>query len=164
MSKKLVSDRTPEDMARLKAAMDIPDEPGEDDEFPWDGPEVQRDASGNILRRPLGEFRTAILASLSQHKMTRYELWKKARVHCSTLTASAVYEYLRGTREIKSEYMEALMAAAMLKIVNRGGSSSSGAGPEKGSQSSTTASGKGKPPARSADSTQARAAVKTSKR
>jgi hypothetical protein len=122
MAKKSASDRTPEDMARLRAAMDIPDEPGEDDEFPWDGPEVQRDASGNILRRPLGQLRAAILASLGHHKMTRYELWRKARAYCDTLAASAVYEYLRGTREIKSEYMEALMKAAKLQVVTLGGS------------------------------------------
>jgi hypothetical protein len=164
MSKKSVSDRTPEDMARLKAAMDIPDEPGEDDEFPWDGPEVQRDASGKILRQPLGQLRTAILASLDDYRMTRYQLWKNAHAHCGTLTASAVYEYLRGTREIKSEYLEALLEAAKLKIVRMGGSSSGGAGPKKGPQSSSTEGGKGKAAARSADSTQARAAAKASKR
>ena len=136
---------TPEDMARLEAAMDIPVEPGEDDEFPWDGPEVQRDASGKIPRQPLGQLRTAILASLSYHKMTRYELWKKANAYCSTLTASAVYEYLRGTREIKSEYVEALMKAAMLKVVKQGGSSSSKVGPKKGTQSKSTADGEGTP-------------------
>jgi hypothetical protein len=119
MSKQSASGRTPEDMARLRAAMDIPDEPGEDDEFPWDGPEVQRDASGKILKRPLGKLRTAILNSLDHHQMTRYELWKKAHAYCHTLTASAVYEYLRGTREIKSEYVEALMEAVKLKIVNQ---------------------------------------------
>jgi hypothetical protein len=122
MSKKSASGRTPEDMARLKAAMDIPDEPGEDDEFPWGGPEVQRDASGRILKRPLGRLRAAILAALDDHQMTRYELWKKAHAHCHTLTASAVYEYLRGTREIKSEYVEALMEAAKLEVVKQGGS------------------------------------------
>jgi hypothetical protein len=155
---------TAEDMARLEAAMDIPVESGEDDEFPWDGPEVQRDASGRILRQPLGQLREAILASLDDYRMTRYQLWKNAHAHCGTLTASAVYEYLRGTRNIGSEYVEALLEAAKLKVVRMGASSSGGAGPKKGPPSSSTASGKGETPARSADSTQAHAALKASKR
>jgi hypothetical protein len=151
---------TAEDMARLEAAMDIPVEAGEDDEFPWEGPEVQRDTSGKILRQPLGQLRTAILAALDDSRMTRYELWKKAHAHCGTLTASAVYEYLRGTREIKSEYLEALLEAARLKVVKMGGSSSGGVGAKKGPPSSSTASGKGKTPARSNQD----AGVKPSKR
>ncbi len=51
--------------------------------------------------------------------MTRYELWKKARAHCGTLSRSAVYEYLRGVRDIGVEYAEALMTAANLKIVGQ---------------------------------------------
>ena len=115
--------RTPEDMARLKAAMDIPVEPSEDLESSLPiGPEVRRDASGRIMKRSLGQLRAAILAALDHHEMTRYELWKKAHAHCDSLSASAVYEYLRGEREIGSEYMEALMEAARLKVVAQGGS------------------------------------------
>ena len=52
--------------------------------------------------------------------MTRYELWKKARAHCGTLSRSAVYEYLRGVRDIGVEYAEALMMAAELQVVGKG--------------------------------------------
>jgi hypothetical protein len=115
--------RTPRDMARLKAAMDLPVEPSEDLESnQLGGPEVRRDASGQILKRPLGQLRAAILASLDHHQMTRYELWKKAHALCDSLSASAVYEYLRGDRELGSEYMEALIEAARLKVVNQDGS------------------------------------------
>ena len=48
--------------------------------------------------------------------MTRYELWKSAREHCATLPQSAVYEYLRGQREIGLPYAEALMAAVGLGV------------------------------------------------
>ncbi len=115
--------RTPRDMARLKAAMDIPVEPSEGlESSQLAGPGVRRDASGKILKRPLGLLRTAILAALDRHEMTRYELWKKAHARCESLSASAVYEYLRGDREIGSEYLEALIEAARLKIINQGGS------------------------------------------
>ena len=55
--------------------------------------------------------------------MTRYQLWKKAHAHCETLSASAVYDYLRGVRDIGIEYAEALMEAANLKVIGRGRSS-----------------------------------------
>ena len=60
------------------------------------------------------------MESLDDHGMTRYELWKKARDHCGTLSRSAVYEYLRGSRDIGVEYAEALMMAASLKVVGQG--------------------------------------------
>jgi hypothetical protein len=101
--------------------MDIPVESSEELESGrLVGPEVRRDATGRILKRPLGLLRAAILASLDLHKMTRYELWKKAHARCESLSASAVYEYLRGDREIGSEYMEALIEAAKLEVVNLG--------------------------------------------
>ena len=115
-----IPERTPQDMARLRAAMDIPVELSEDLESSQPlGPEVRRDASGRIVKRPLGQLRAAILAALDHHQMTRYELWKKAHARCDSLSASAVYEYLRGEREIGSEYMEALIEAARLKVVDR---------------------------------------------
>jgi hypothetical protein len=110
---------TTQDVARLRKTMrravqtdDIPELKGTE-------PPVQRDASGNLPRRPLGPVRRAILESLDDHGMTRYELWKKARAHCGTLSRSAVYEYLRGVRDIGIESAEALMMAANLKVVGQ---------------------------------------------
>ena len=121
MSADEIPARTPRDMARLKAAMNIPVEPSEDLEpSQLVGPEVRRDASGRIVKRPLGLLRAAILAALDRHQMTRYAFWKKAHARCESLSASAVYEYLRGDREIGSEYLEALIEAASLKVVNQG--------------------------------------------
>ncbi|HZW34118.1 MAG TPA: hypothetical protein VFF52_25565 [Isosphaeraceae bacterium] len=112
--------RTTQDRDRLEAAMRIPVKPSEEREYHQLGPAVRRDASGQIVRPPLGPVRRAILAALDRHQMTRYELWKKAHARCATLSASAVYEYLRGTRNIGSEYVETLIEAARLKIVERG--------------------------------------------
>ena len=51
--------------------------------------------------------------------MTRYELWQAARVHCPRLPASAVYEFLRGQREIGLPYAEAILEAAGLVVAPR---------------------------------------------
>ena len=81
---------------------------------------VCRDASGNSPGQQPGQVRRAILESLDEHGTTRDELWKKARDHCATLSRSAVYEYLRGVRDIGVVYAEALMMAANLKVVGKG--------------------------------------------
>jgi len=80
------------------------------------GARVERDASGELQEKPLGKIREAILSSLGSHQMTRYELWKKARAIRPTLSESAVYEYLRGQRDIGVASAEAMMAAAKLKV------------------------------------------------
>jgi hypothetical protein len=113
--------RLRETMRRTVRTVDIPELKGT--EAP-----VHRDASGNLPIRRLGPVRRAILESLDDHGMTRYELWKKARAHCRTLSRSAVYEYLRGARDIGLEYAEALMMAANLKIVAQSRNRRKGAG------------------------------------
>jgi hypothetical protein len=119
MSADEIPERTGKDLDRLKAAMRIPSRPLEDQESKNVGPRVQRTPSGDLPQHPLGRVRQAILKSLDRHKMTRYKLWKKARTYCDSLPVAAVYEYLRGTRNIGSEYVEALLLAAKLKVVER---------------------------------------------
>jgi hypothetical protein len=103
---------TAQDLARLRETMRRPVQTDEIPELRGTEAPVCRDGSGNLPGRKLGPVRRAILESLDDHGMTRYELWKKARVHCGTLSRSAVYEYLRGVRDIGVEYAEALMRAA----------------------------------------------------
>jgi hypothetical protein len=110
---------TAQDVARLKETMRRPVQTDDIPELKGTEPPVYRDASGNLPRRQLGPVRRAILESLDDHGMTRYELWKKARAHCGTLSRSAVYEYLRGVRDIGIESAEALMMAANLKVVGQ---------------------------------------------
>lgn len=106
-------------MRRAVHTDDIPELMG--DEAP-----VVRDPASRLPKARLGPVRKAILESLDEHGMTRYALWKKARVHCATLSRSAVYEYLRGDRGIGIEYAEALMTAANLKVVAQGSNKEKG--------------------------------------
>jgi hypothetical protein len=73
---------------------------------------VVRDEDGRLPSPAKGMILRAILAQLGRRDMTRYELWKRARAHCPTISESAVYEYLRGQRQIGVAYVEALMRAA----------------------------------------------------
>jgi hypothetical protein len=124
------------DLARLRETMQRPVQTDDIPELKGTEPPVRRDASGKLPKREreLGPVRRAILESLDDHGMTRHALWKKARGHCGTLSRSAVYEYLRGARDIGVEYAEALMMAADLKVVAQGRLSSKGprAGHSKG--------------------------------
>jgi hypothetical protein len=108
---------TAQDVARLRKSMRHPIQTDDIPELKGTEPRVHRDASRNLPTRRLGPVRQAILESLDDHGMTRYELWKKARAHSGTLSRSAVYEYLRGVRDIGIESAEALMTAANLKVV-----------------------------------------------
>jgi hypothetical protein len=118
-----IPEPTRQDLERLEAVMRIPVRASEAEQSKDIGPIVRRKASGELPKRPLGPVRRAILAALDHHGMTRYQLWKKAHAHCGTLSASAVYDYLRGARDIGIEYAEALMEAANLKVVGRARSS-----------------------------------------
>jgi len=109
-----------QDLARLRQTMRRPVQTNDIPELKGTEARVCRDAFGNLPRRKFGSVRRAILESLDDHGMTRYELWKKARAHCGTLSRSAVYEYLRGVRDIGVEYAEALMMAANLTVVGQG--------------------------------------------
>ncbi|HEX2687411.1 MAG TPA: hypothetical protein VHN14_12380 [Kofleriaceae bacterium] len=68
---------------------------------------------------PGSAIRDAIRRELGRRQITRYELWKRARVHWPTLSESAVYEFLRGERQIGLEYVEALLAAVDLEVRRR---------------------------------------------
>jgi hypothetical protein len=107
---------TPDDLARLKTAMDHPIDTSEIPEIKKLGPRVQRDSSGNLQKNPLGVIRQAILSALGRSQMTRYELWKRAHAVQPTLSQSGVYEYLRGQRDIGVTNAEALMAAAGVMV------------------------------------------------
>lgn len=104
-------------LARLRSALEGPIDTAEIPEAKGAPSRVPRDASGRLAtkERP-SPIREAILKELGRRQMTRYELWKAARDHCTTLPQSAVYEYLRGQREIGLPYAEALMAAVGLGV------------------------------------------------
>ncbi len=77
---------------------------------------LKRDSSGNLPVRK-SVIRDAILEELSHREMTPYRLWQEARVHCPTLSQSAVHEFIKGRRQLELPYAEALMAAVQLRVV-----------------------------------------------
>jgi len=80
---------------------------------------ARRSPDGRPIVPPRSAIRDAILRELGRRQITRYELWKRARVYGPTLSESAVYEFLRGERQIGLEYVEALLAAVGLKVRRR---------------------------------------------
>jgi len=77
---------------------------------------ARRTADGKLVAAPESAIRDAIRRELGRREITRYDLWKRARAHCPTLPESAVYEFLRGQRQIGLEYVEALLAAVELEV------------------------------------------------
>jgi hypothetical protein len=105
---------TPEAIARLESIdedsidhSDIPDQSSAD--------RLIRDESGRLPRRSV--IRDAVAGVMAERHLTTYALWKEARVHCPTISESAVGEFLKGQRQIGLDYAEALMAAAGLSLV-----------------------------------------------
>jgi hypothetical protein len=105
-----------EELDRLEVAMNRPINTSDIPETTKLGRRVKRDASGRLQTRPLGKIREAILDALDHRQMTRYRLWQKAHALHPTLSQSAVYEYLRGQRDIGVSNVEALIAAAGVKV------------------------------------------------
>ena len=132
---------TPEHLGHLLAAMNQPIDTSEIPESTGPSHRLKRDADGRLPKRKESPLRSAILEGLRRRGMTRYQLWQEARAHCETLTTSAVYEYLRGQRDIGVPYVEAMMKAVGL-VVRLPTMSRSTAPPKAVVKPSTTASAK----------------------
>jgi hypothetical protein len=83
----------------------------EDPGMPPASRRVKRNKAGQLPHKPPSPIRDALLNELGRREMTRYQLWKRAREHCKTLSESAVYEFLRGQRAISIHYCEAMLKA-----------------------------------------------------
>jgi hypothetical protein len=105
-----------DDLAALAAAMDDPVDYSDIPGRRGPGRRVVRDANGQLPVRPPNRVRDAILARLDRLKMTRYQLWKEASARCETLSQSAVYEYLRGQRDIGTNYLMPMLDVIGLEI------------------------------------------------
>ncbi len=109
---------TPADLDRLRKAMARSDARVKRDREPTMGSNpIRRDANGRIIKPLPSRIRSAILQELGRRKMTRYKLWKAAQENCPTLTQSAVYEFLRGFRQLGLSYIEAMLVALNLDVV-----------------------------------------------
>jgi hypothetical protein len=108
------------DLARLRRAME---KTIDTTEIPERGPgravRARRSPEGARRTVPGSAIRDAIRRELGRRQMTRYELWKRARAYGPTLSESAVYEFLRGERQIGLAYVEALLAAVDLEVRRR---------------------------------------------
>jgi len=112
-------------LARLRAAMEKEVDTSDISERqPGRTTPARRTAKGKLVAAPESPIRDAILRELGRRQITRYELWKRARTRCPTLPESAVYEFLRGDRQIGLEYVDALLAAAELEVRPRHDSAS----------------------------------------
>ncbi len=108
-----------EDLARLRALKARPVDTSEEGDAPESrGPlrPVAVGPDGRPERKAPDLFREAILARLDQLSMNRGQLYRKAREYCPTLSESAVYEYLRGQRDVQSSYLAAMLKAAGLAV------------------------------------------------
>jgi hypothetical protein len=110
---------TEQDLARLRKAAEGRVDTSEISEMVAGGVRARRDAAGRPIAPPPSPIRSAILRELGKQGLTRYELWKRARSYCTTLSESAVYEFLRGERQIGLQYLEALLAAVDLTLQHK---------------------------------------------
>ena len=58
---------------------------------------------------------------MADRGLTAFALWKAARVHSPTISETAVGEFLKGERSIGLPYVEALLAATGLVVVDPSG-------------------------------------------
>jgi hypothetical protein len=107
---------TPADVARLRRAAQRPADFSEVPELFDSGLRSRRDASGRLPK----VFRSPVLRAVSRElrtrRMTGHQLWKQARRLCPTLTESAVYEFLRGERQIGLTYLDAILGVLDLEV------------------------------------------------
>ncbi len=77
---------------------------------------LQRDADGGLpLRKSI--IREAVVRQMRHLHLTAYGLWKLARAHYPPLSQAAVHEFLKGQRQLELPSVEALLAAANLRVV-----------------------------------------------
>ena len=107
---------SPGDLARLRAARERPVDTSDIPEGRPGSRPAARGPAGDRPAAPRSRIRETILDELGRRQITRYELWRRAQAHCPTLSESAVYEFLRGQRQIGLLYVEALMAAVEVSV------------------------------------------------
>jgi hypothetical protein len=64
-------------------------------------------------------IREAVARQMKRLHLTAYRLWQLARAHYPSLSQSAVHEFLKGQRQLELPSVEALLAAADLRVVSK---------------------------------------------
>ena len=108
--------RTPkEELDRLEAAMAGSIDTSEISERQEIEPLVP-DEAGRLssLKSPI---RAAVIRAMTHHGINANELCKRVRVYCPRLSQSALYEFLKGRRNIGLDYLDAILAALELEVV-----------------------------------------------
>jgi len=106
---------TTADLDRLRGAIEGPIDTSEVPENRSGFHRLKRGPQGRLPRRR-SVIREAIKRELESRKMTPYRLWKEAVCHCPTISQSAVYEFIKGERQLELPYAEALLAAVNLGV------------------------------------------------
>jgi len=107
-----------EELDRLEAAMAGPIDTSEISEREEIEPLVP-DETGRLPRRR-SPIRVAVIRAMTRHGINASELCKRARVSCPRLSQSAVYEFLKGRRNIGLDYLDAILSALELEVAPRG--------------------------------------------
>jgi hypothetical protein len=108
---------SPEELARLR---DMPDEQIDYSDIPEQTGERQRmirDQDGRFPPRR-SAIRETVAAAMTAKGMTAYALTKAAKAYSPTISETAVGAFLKGTRSIGLEYLEAILDALGLTVVD----------------------------------------------
>ena len=81
---------------------------------------LKRDPNGRLPPRG-SVIRDAVERQMKRRRLTVYGLWRLARAYYPPLSQSAIHEFLRGERQLELPSIEALLAAAKLRVVRKSG-------------------------------------------
>ena len=79
---------------------------------------LERDVNGLLPSRK-SIIRDAVAKEVKRRHLTVYRFWQLARAFSPSLSQSAVHEFLKGQRQLELQSIEALLAAAQLRVVSR---------------------------------------------
>lgn len=79
---------------------------------------LKRDANGRLPPRP-SRIHAAVVCQVLERKLSEFRLWKMARNFSPELSRSVVRDFLAGTNPIELKFLEAILAAVDLHVVER---------------------------------------------
>lgn len=107
-----------EDLLRLKRASAGPVDTSDLPERPNGALGAGASVTRGLEAGPPSLLREAIVKEMARQNLTAYGLTKRARSYCETLSQAAVYEFVKGQRQLAVRYADALLRALGLQIVS----------------------------------------------